>query len=606
MGFPAKLVDKILQEHGDDDSHTILDKLVSYSAKSGSESSDSLGSLFDSDNEENSSILSQKGINQDIKLELDSSLEKRSYLLRTMNFSQKEVDSAFKQLGEEAPLEQLVDCIVIAQLGGSSGERENSDATNEGKPELLFGVMDKSLSLLQMGFTEEEVSAAIDSFGQGATVEVDELADYILARRLASSIEQKEVKVESDFIGETESEYSSYHPSYSTRGFYDDGDTGRDNLRVKRAKPTIIDDSGASSSHTSNPWFMGRCGGSSNMPIKEELESMTSGLRANIHGNLAKPPYFLYGNVVEIPKATWRQLSQFLYNVEPEFVNSQFFSALMRKEGYIHNLPTENRHVVDPSSPMTIDEALPFTKPYWPSWDTRKHISAVTTEVAGIEQICERLGRMARDSRGVVISQERQMHIMHQCKASNLIWVGREKLSPLEPHQMERILGYPPNHTSLFGLSSQDRFEAMKYAFQIDTLSYLLSVLKDMYPDGMRVLSIYSGIGGAEVTLDRLGIPLRCLVSVEESDNNRRILKRWWVKTDQTGELRQLKSVWMLNINVIEDMVREFGGFDLIIGGNYSSCKGGTTINTTMGMDSNLFFEYARVVKRVRAAVGVQ
>jgi site-specific DNA-cytosine methylase len=132
-----------------------------------------------------------------------------------------------------------------------------------------------------------------------------------------------------------------------------------------------------------------------------------------------------------------------------------------------------------------------------------------------------------------------------------------------------------------------------------------LSVLKDQFPHGIRVLSIYSGIGGAEVTLHRLGIPLKCLVSVEESEVNRKILKRWWLKTEQTGQLRQLPGIWKLKIQVIEDFITEFGGFDLIIGGNYTSCKGGTTVNTTMGMDINRFYEYARVVKRVRTALGV-
>lgn len=31
----------------------------------------------------------------------------------------------------------------------------------------LFGTMDRTLCLLQMGFTEKEVSSAIDKFGKG-------------------------------------------------------------------------------------------------------------------------------------------------------------------------------------------------------------------------------------------------------------------------------------------------------------------------------------------------------------------------------------------------------------------------------------------------------
>ncbi|KAF8725778.1 hypothetical protein HU200_020334 [Digitaria exilis] len=602
MGFSPKLVDKVLLRHGDDDSNTILESLLSNSdlQQLGSESSGSLGSLFDSDNEENNSPLeSRKAFGHDIKPEPDSFSEKWTYLLRTMDFSEQEVDLAFKKLGDEAPLEQLVDCIVNAQLGGSSGGLESGDATNEGKDESLFGVMEKTLGLLQKGFTEEEVSSAIDNFGRNATIQV--LADSILARRIATSIEQKEVKVESDFLGDAETDYSTYQPSYSAASCYDDDDN---DMRVKRARHIFMDDRGASSSQPGNPWSMGRCAGTSDIPLKVELEAMTPGCRANVQGDLAKPPYFLYGNVVEIPKDTWSQLKQFLYNVEPEFVNSHFFSALSRKEGYIHNLPVEKRRVVVPKSPMTIEEALPFTRQWWPSWDTRKHISAVTIEAAGIEQTCDRLGRMVRESRGV-LSQERQMQIMHQCRVSNLIWVNQDKLSPLEPRQVERILGYPHNHTNLFELNQPDRFAAMRYAFQTDTLSYILSVLKDKFPNGIRLLSIYSGIGGAEVALHRLGIPLKCVVSVEESDVNRKILKRWWLKTEQTGELRQLHGIWKLKTNVIENFIADFGGFDLIIGGNYTSCKGGTTVNTTMGMEVGQFYEYARVVKRVRAAVGL-
>ncbi|CAN6174475.1 unnamed protein product [Urochloa humidicola] len=73
----------------------------------------------------------------------------------------------------------------------------------------------------------------------------------------------------------------------------------------------------------------------------------------------------------------------------------------------------------------------------------------------------------------------------------------------------------------------------------------------------------------------------------------------------QTGELRQLPRIWNLKTQVIEDLIAEFGGFDLIIGGNYTSCKGGTAVNTTMGMDSNRFFEFARVANRVRAAESI-
>lgn len=601
MGFPPTLVDKMLQKHGDKDFNAILESLLFHSSltKSGSESSSSLGSLFDSDSEENISHLgSMKEPHEEIKPEPDSFSERRSYLLSAMNFSQQEVDRAFNQLGEEAPLDQLVDTIVTAQVAGFAGGNENVDATTEGKAESLFGVMEKTLHLLQMGFTEEEVSGAIDSSGQEATVQ--ELADSIFARRIDNSIKQTEVKIESDFLGGTENQHSTCHQRLR---YYDDED---DKIGVKRAKSIFTDNSsGASSSRPGNqpsltPWLSGCTGSVSNGYVKEEFDAMASGPRPDVRPEIAKPPYFLYGNVVDIPKGTWHQLSDFLFNVEPEFLNSQYFSAVMRREGYLHNLPMETRHIVVPKSPMTIEDALPFTRQWWPSWDTRKHIGVVTLDVAEIEQMCEKLGKIMTDSRGV-LSHEKQAHIMQQCKMSNLIWIGKDRLSPLEPHQLEHILGYPRNHTEQFELNTPDRLAAMKYTFQTDVLAYLLSVLKPKYPNGLRLLSIYSGLGGAEVALDRLGIPIKCIVSVEESDVNRKILRKWWRRTNQAGELRQFVGIWKLKTIVLEDLVKEFGGFDLIIGGNYSSCRGGRTINATMGMDSNKFYEYARVVKIVRA-----
>jgi hypothetical protein len=411
-----------------------------------------------------------------------------------------------------------------------------------------------------------------------------------------------QVKTESEFLGETETEYSTSHQRLS---YYDDDD---DKKKVKKAKHVLGDDRGASTSHvvrqpSLSPWSSGRFGSYSNGSMKEEIHEVGSGSRAKIRGNLAKPPYFLYGNVIEITKETWNLLSGFLFGVQPEIVNTQLFSALARKEGYIHNLPTERRGV--PKSPVTIQDALPFTRQFWPSWDKRKQIYSVTSEVAGIDKICAELERMIRDSRGI-LSEGKQARIMDQCKMANLIWTGQGRLSPLQPEQLERILGYSSNHTNLPDLNPQGRIAAMTYAFQTATVAHILSVLKNMYPDGLRLLSIYSGVGGAEVAMHRLGIRLKFVVSVEESDVNRKILKRWWGKTEQAGELKQLDSIKKLKTDVLEDLMNRYGGFDLVVGGTYSSCSAGTTVSGNMGMDSGQFFEYVRIVETVRSMHGLK
>lgn len=58
---------------------------------------------------------------------------------------------------------------------------------------------------------------------------------------------------------------------------------------------------------------------------------------------VAKPPYFLYGNVTKLSHSSWLKVCQFMYSVQPEFASTHLYSALKRTEGYIHNLPSENR-----------------------------------------------------------------------------------------------------------------------------------------------------------------------------------------------------------------------------------------------------------------------
>jgi hypothetical protein len=73
------------------------------------------------------------------------------------------------------------------------------------------------------------------------------------------------------------------------------------------------------------------------------------------------------------PKGVWATISSFLYDILPEFVDSKFFCAATRKRGYIHNLPIANRSPLIPLPPKTMHDAFPYTKQWWPSWDTRKH-----------------------------------------------------------------------------------------------------------------------------------------------------------------------------------------------------------------------------------------
>lgn len=317
---------------------------------------------------------------------------------------------------------------------------------------------------------------------------------------------------------------------------------------------------------------------------------------------IAKPPYFFYGNIANISYSSWAKISQFLYALEPEFVITQFFSAVSRKEGYVHNLPVENRFPILPRPPMTIEDAIPLAKKWWPSWDSRKQLSCINCETSGIAQHCERLSRILADSGGSLSSEQRN-DILHHCRTLNLVWVGKNKLGPMEPEYLEVILGYPSNHTRSADITLRERLNLLKYCFQTDTLGYHLSVLKPMFPGGLTVLSVFSGIGGTEVALHRLGIKIKNLVSVETSETKRKVLKRWWHRSGQTGELVQIEDVQRLTSSKLDSMIKRFGGFDLVICQNPSSCTTSKSHGgqTHIAFDFSLYYEFVRVVQRVRS-----
>ncbi|KAE8661656.1 hypothetical protein F3Y22_tig00113725pilonHSYRG01679 [Hibiscus syriacus] len=90
--------------------------------------------------------------------------------------------------------------------------------------------------------------------------------------------------------------------------------------------------------------------------------------------------------------------------------------------------------------------------------------------------------------------------------------MSRNKVVPLEPDDVEMLIGFPKNHT-------QGRGSA-----------------RDIFPGGINVLSLFSGISDAEVAFYYLGIPL---------------------KTDSQE----------LNGDRLEQLMSRFGEFDLVVSG---------------------------------------
>nr|AVP26965.1 domains-rearranged methyltransferase [Salvia miltiorrhiza] len=622
MGFAPALVDKAIKEKGEENSELILEALFSYDALqkpknevldnsfSGecsdslagnlraeedfhkSESSDSLGRLFAEGTKKNAYV--EADIPLKVELDVgDSVIDEKTASLLKMNFSLDEVGFAMQRL--------------VANL---------QDCNNE----VLFGIMEKSLQLLEMGFTENEISAAFERCGSEAPVTLlaesivtggtcplpDKYSSTLLStsgvRRSFQSSKRKMEDYNSICI-KTE-EYSSDVASQvrtsdlleKLKGKMPEVDIDEPN-NFKKPKEEFMEDYPSVGNSAAVLQRRGGCFASIDDDRKPTI-SLPNACRSLSDG-VAKPPYFLYGNVTSLSPGSWAKICKFLYSVQPEFVDSHLFSALNRKEGYVHNLPSEDRFHIFPKGPMTIAEAIPYAKKCWPSWDNRKQLSSITCDTTGLPYLCEKLGRMLAECNGPP-SAELQTRILQQCVAKNLVWVGKQKLGPLEPEHLEHIMGYPQHHSRIAGYSLTERLKSLKLSFQTDTLGYHLSVLKRLFPSGVTVLSFFSGIGGAEVALHRLGIRLKGVVSVEPCETKRRIMKKWWEKSAQSGELIQLESINKLTSNKLEDLLKKLKGFDLVICQNpYSGAESDS--DSLGGSDFSMFVEFVRIMQRVRS-----
>ncbi|MFS7958772.1 putative DNA (cytosine-5-)-methyltransferase [Helianthus anomalus] len=515
-----------------------------------------------------------------------------------MGFPEAMVTKVISELGEnntEAILDTLLTYSVVDEIPEqetrsndrniipqSNFESEffsdlDSDFSDEDSAE-SFEKDDPVVSLIDMGYSPNEASAAVSRCGIDAPL--SELVDFISAAHLS-----KEADAEMDKL------YFSSHPFQKDkkRKLPIEKSHGIEkHPKIERKRMDDDDDA----LHLPNPMI------GFGVP-RESFQVVSRTLRREAIG----PPYFLYENVALTPKGVWNTIKSHLYEIEPEFVDSKFFCAAARKRGYIHNLPLNDRFPIQPLPPRSIFQALPATEKWWPSWDDREQLNCILTCV-GSAQLTDRI-RTALEKYDGVPDKHVKKYVMGQVKKWNLVWTGKNKVAPLEPDEIELIMGYPLYHTR--GYSRSERYKGLGNAFQVDTVAYQLSVLKSLYPEGMNVLSLFSGIGGAEVALHKLGIPMKNVVSVEKSNVCRRVIQGWWEQTNQEGNLIHVSDVREVTNGKLEGWIRCFGGFDLVIGGSPCNNLAGGNRRTRDGLEgehSSLFFDYVRILDTVKTIMG--
>ncbi|CAN8259021.1 unnamed protein product [Cochlearia groenlandica] len=634
MGFCSTLVQKAIDEKGEDDLELLLEILTESAVTEHPEPS--FHGLMEPKPE------------PDIEYEADA----RRMALLTMKFPENQIDFALDRLGKDAPIDEMVDFIVAAQLAekfaeesegsldGTEINEEDEDVPNE----VLFETMDKTLHLLEMGFSNHEISMAIEKIGTEG--QISDLAETIVTGEVPGNFPDDLEDTVKEVSAAPATNRTCLSKSWRFIGQKEDGgggsssgtadikpDPGVDSLsfsanvgetsRGKRLKDedenafpdeyAAFDDRGKrlrheymgdSSSFTEIPWMEDE----SKENTYEFPSAMQPRLSQRLGPDVAKRPYIFYGNLGELSPSWWSKISSYLFEIHPEHVDTRLCSPLRRREGYLHNLPIENRFHILPKPHLTIQDAMPQMKTWWPQWDVRKHLNGgAGFRTNDAIPLCERIGRRLAECRGRP-SQQDQTLILRHCQTSNLIWIAPNIISPVEPEHLECIMGYPTNHTNIGGGRLDERLKLFDFCFQTDTLGYHLSVLKPMFPEGLTVLSLFSGIGGAEITLHRLGIHLKGVVSVEPCGLSRNILKRWWQTSGQTGELVQIEEIRTLTTKKLESLMQRFGGFDLVICQNPPTppdLSKQISREEACGFDYTLFNEFVRTFKRVRNVMGL-
>ncbi|KAE8724999.1 hypothetical protein F3Y22_tig00009023pilonHSYRG00011 [Hibiscus syriacus] len=174
-------------------------------------------------------------------------------------------------------------------------------------------------------------------------------------------------------------------------------------------------------------------------------------------------------------------------------------------------LPVEDRKPLcnEPNYKKKYDNSKDISrKCYWASYFYYE-IMALTP--VGSAKLTERI-RKALEAYDNESPSSVQKYVLDECRKWKLVWVRRNKVVPLEPDEVEMLLGFPKNHTRGGGSA------------------------RDMFPGGINVLSLFSGISGAEVAFYCLGIPSK--IDAQE-----------------------------LNSDRLEQLMSRFGKFDLVVGG---------------------------------------
>ncbi|KAE8736145.1 hypothetical protein F3Y22_tig00000136pilonHSYRG00049 [Hibiscus syriacus] len=250
---------------------------------------------------------------------------------------------------------------MISQIFDSSSDTEeilNSDSDEENK--LLY--------LTKMGYLDAEASIAMERCGLDSSIV--ELTYFICVAQMA----KKQGKLEKKLLNEDD------HVVHLSIPMIGSGVPTEPDQITQRTLPE----------YAIGPlYFYYKQIHLSNLMIGFGVHTKPNQItQRTLPEDAIRSSYFYYENVALAPVNVWTGISQYLFDVEPEFVDSKHFHDATLKRGYIHNLPIENRFPLILFSSRTIHDIFPLTK-WWPSWDPRTRNKVTPLESDEVEMLLE-------------------------------------------------------------------------------------------------------------------------------------------------------------------------------------------------------------------------
>ncbi|KAE8684947.1 hypothetical protein F3Y22_tig00111105pilonHSYRG00786 [Hibiscus syriacus] len=299
----------------------------------------------------------------------------------------------------------------------------NSDSDEENKP----------LYLMKMGYSDAEASIAMERCGPDSSIV--KLTDFICVVQMAKATDtllMKQRKLENKLLNEDDHAVHLSIPMIGSRV-----PTETDQI----TQITLPEDA------IGSPYFYYEQINLLNLMISFGVYTKSDQItQRTLSEDAIESPYFYYENVALAPVNVWTGILQYLFDVEPEFVDSKHFHAATLK-------------------------------------------------------------------RAIFIICQLRTNFLLSCFLHALYMKGSVRLLKLMTMSHLRVSrSFPKNHTRGGGSA------------------------RDMFPDGINVMSLFSGISDAEVAFYCLGIPLK--TNVQE-----------------------------LNDDLLEQLMSRFGRFDLVVGG---------------------------------------